>query len=116
MRVGWGVRKAVPVIEILILFLLWRRLGKILRGKGRQPLGYQVLAVAFWIFGGFAAAVAYGAYLVSINPRLDPAVDVPATTLYVVVLIGSGLGGAFALLMALVLAPLNQPSFTNWDT
>jgi hypothetical protein len=39
------------MLEIIILIILARKIGKIVEKKGRQKIGYQVMLVGLWIGG-----------------------------------------------------------------
>ena len=55
------VREELDVIEIFALYRMCRYLGRMLRSKGRNPLGWQFLLVMLWFLfefiGGFVAEV-----------------------------------------------------------
>jgi hypothetical protein len=57
------------MLEIWLLIRLCKRIGEIVRGKGRMAGGYQALTVLLWIGGeitgfvfGFSADLGNGAY------------------------------------------------------
>lgn len=91
------------MLEIILLFFLCRRLGEILRAKGRSPGWYQFLLVVLW-FGGelFGAIVTVAVF------------QVDGLALY----LGAILGAAGGALLAFVIAnsippmtPLGPPGF-----
>jgi hypothetical protein len=55
------------VLELIVLIMLCRSIGKKVRAKGRAPLGYQMLLLAMW-FGGEVGGGILGA-MVSVVTR-----------------------------------------------
>ncbi len=51
------------MLEIVALFFLCSKMGKMLRAKGWKPLFMQIMVVLAWFGSMFFAAVAYGVYL-----------------------------------------------------
>lgn len=47
------------MLEIILLFFLYRKMGSILRAKGYKPLKFQILVPVVWIGGEFAGAVIF---------------------------------------------------------
>jgi hypothetical protein len=83
------------VLEILFLVYLCRKLGAILRAKGRSAGGYQFLLVVLWFGGEIFGAVVTVAVL-----RMDGA---PA---YLGALLGAAGGATLAFVIANSLGPV----------
>src|SRR5262245_61407664 len=81
-----------PMLEILLLFFLCKKIGAIVAAKGHTKTGYQVMLVAFWIIGEISGAVL--AVVV-----LDFGEDNPLALLGPA-LLGAGCGAGIAFLIA----------------
>ena len=75
------------MLEILALFYLCKKIGKIIRAKDRKPFGYQLVTIFFWIVGE-VGGVLFG-NLMLMQQRFSHAL-----LLYLCSLIG-GAGGGF---------------------
>lgn len=98
------------MLEIVILVLLTRQVGKMVRAKGYSGLGYQAATVLLWLGGEMLGLYIGLAFLNEANYQ---------STIYLVLLIGvlcGGLGGLTAYLIARNLpsrpaAPQNRPDY-----
>ena len=52
------------MLEILILFFLCKKIGEIVRRKGRTAIGYQVMTVLFWIGGEVGGGIAWLIFMI----------------------------------------------------
>ncbi|MBY0523210.1 MAG: hypothetical protein K2R98_07415 [Gemmataceae bacterium] len=92
------------MLEILIVIMLCKNLGKRLREKGHTPLGYQVLLVVLWVGGEFTAAMLGGAISEVMNPGREPNM----LLLYGFALVGAATGAGITFLIANSLSPTEQ--------
>jgi len=81
------------MLEILFLIYLSKKIGKIVEAKGRKPGGYKAMLVAFW-FGGEIIGFIIGGAAVG-----------ESIGMYLIALIGAGIGAAVAFGIANNLAP-----------
>jgi hypothetical protein len=51
------------MLEIILLFFLCSRMGRLLRAKERKPLVMQILVVVVWMGSMFVGAMAYAFYV-----------------------------------------------------
>jgi len=76
------------VIEIIFVWLLAVRIGKLAERRGQKPLGFQLMLISLWfigeILGGFVGATLSGEVLI----------------IYPMALLGAGLGAALAFFLA----------------
>ena len=89
--------------EILLLIFLCRRLGQMLRAKGRTAGWFQALLVVCWfggeLVGGVAMLVLFGA---------SPGGGIDASA-YFGALLGAAGGAVIVFVLANTLAPLHAP-------
>jgi hypothetical protein len=85
------------MLEILLLIYLCRRLGAMLRAKGRSAGWMQVLLVVAWFVGEFMGAMV-GAMLMGID----------GAALYIGALLGAAAGAAAVFVLASSMAPGDQ--------
>jgi hypothetical protein len=131
-----GLVALAVLIELVALFLLWRKVGSLARAKGHRSRGYQLLAVLFLLAGQVLGAAA-GAYLVVeiMNTRVAEgrqpegwweaaqerwgAVpwreenESPLAVIYAFGVLGAAVGAGVALLFANDLAP--KPALSQAD-
>lgn len=86
------------MLEILLLIFLCKRLGTMLRAKGRSAGWFQVLLVVCWFGGEFVCALAM--MVITQNPNVD-------ATIYIGALLGAAGGAIIVFVIAHHLAPLN---------
>lgn len=79
------------MLEIILLIFLCKKIGAIIREKGRSPVAFQVLTVFLW-FGGEIAGAVVG-IIVSGNEEPGPAA-------YIFALVGAAVGATIAFLIA----------------
>jgi hypothetical protein len=72
------------LLEILLLIHLSKKIGKIVQAKGRKPGGFKAMLVAFW-FGGEILGLVIG------MSALGEGIG-----MYLVALVGAGIGAAVA--------------------
>ena len=94
------------MLEIILLFFLCKGLGTILRGKGRKPLGFQILLVVLWFGGEFAGGIVGGVIQAVRNPGQQE-FQMDATT-YLLALLGAAIGVCFVYFIAYILPPVQQ--------
>jgi len=90
------------MLEILFLVHLTRRIGHILKQKGRKSGWYKFLTVLLW-FGGEIIGGIIGAVIVEIS-ELNQAI------IYLVALMGAAAGAGAAFLIAKTVSPAAQYS------
>jgi hypothetical protein len=89
------------MLELIVIYVLCKKIGEILRGKGRNPLGYQVLTVLLW-FGGEIAGAFVGILVEAI--RQGGAVEGGLNLfVYLFALGGAAVGAAISLAIALLM-------------
>ena len=91
------------MLEILALWWLTKRIGEIVRKKGRESLPYQIIAVVLW-FGGEIAGVIFGLVL---SAFMD---DSLGCLIYVFALVGAVGGAGLAYFIATALSPADTLS------
>jgi hypothetical protein len=84
------------MLEIVLMSSLVRRIGALLRAKGRKPLLYQLLTVVLW-FGGEITGGVIGAVA-----------ELGAGT-YLLALLGAAVGATIAYTIARAAAPVAAP-------
>ncbi len=85
------------MLEILFLFFFARKIGEIVRLKGYEALGYQVMAIVLW-FGGEFAGACLGFALFGFDESAQ-------CIAYIVALIGAAIGAGVAYLVVNNLEP-----------
>jgi len=90
------------MLEILLLLVLTKRVGKIVEQKGRKSGWYKVLTVVLW-FGGELACMFVGAIIVEVF-------ELSLWVAYLFALGGAAAGGGIAYLIANILTPVNLVS------
>ena len=89
------------MLEILLIVFMCRRIGTIMRQKGRRPVWFQIALVLLWfggeIGGGLAAAV--------FQAMTGPAGSGGGMQIYLCALLGAGTGAGMAFLIAKSAAP-----------
>jgi hypothetical protein len=86
------------MLEILFLIFLAKKMGKIVEAKGREPGRYKAMLVAFW-FGGEILGLIIGRAIVG-----------EYAAIYLIALIGAGVGAVAAFGVASNLAPAGPES------
>ena len=81
------------MLEILFLFFLCKRLGAIVRAKGRSAVGLQVLLVVAWFAGEIMGAVVAAGVLGDGSGQFHPAA-------YLGALLGAACGATAVFLIA----------------
>jgi hypothetical protein len=84
------------MLEIILVSLLVRRIGALLREKGRKPLLFQFLTVVLW-FGGELTGAVIGA------------IAEMGAGAYLLALLGAAAGAAVAYAIARSAAPVVTP-------
>jgi hypothetical protein len=96
--------RGASMLEIIAIYLFCKNVGNIIRNKGRKPIGYQLMTVAFWfggeILGAIAGMIFFGFEEESINPLV-----------YVAALVGALIGGIVAMVIAKQLPNQNRTGF-----
>ncbi len=92
------------MLEILFLIHLSKKIGKIVEAKGRKPGGYKAMLVAFW-FGGEIVGLLIGGAMVG-----------ESIGIYLIALIGAGVGAAVSFGIANNLAPERPESQSQAGT
>ena len=80
------------MLEIVILFFLARKVGEIVRSKGRKAGWYQALVVVLWIGGELTGGV--------IGGIVGALTDTGMGLAYVFALLGAAVGAGISLLVA----------------
>jgi hypothetical protein len=84
------------MIEIIILFFIARRIGRIAKEKGLKPLRYQVLLIVLWFFGEFL----FGGFAYAFIGDTEL-----ACVAYLFAIIGALLGAGMAFLIVTIKKP-----------
>lgn len=92
------------MLEILFLIYLSKKIGKIVEAKGRKPGGYKALLVAFW-FGGEILGLVIGMSIAG-----------ESIAMYLIALVGAGIGAAVSFGIANNLAPETPESQSQVGT
>ena len=79
------------MIEILILVNLCKKIGEILRQKGRKPFGYQLTMVLVWFGAEFLCALQCGIILALIFSD-EAEIERFMPICYLAAILGAGLG------------------------
>jgi hypothetical protein len=90
------------MLEILLLWVLTKRVGKIVEQKGRKSGWYKVLTVVLW-FGGELAGGFVGLIIVEVF-------ELSLWVIYLFALGGAAVGAGIAYLIANILSPVNLVS------
>lgn len=85
------------MLEILAVWLLTKKVGKIVEAKGHRPTGYKILTVVLWIVGEI-----FGAVIGVIIAGFD---ESSQCLVYLIGLGGAVVGGGIAYLIAASLTP-----------
>jgi len=87
------------MLEILLLYFLGKRIARMMRDKGRSPVGYVFMLVGLWIGGEVLGAFGTAAFIAagSGQPGLLP---------YAGALGGAALGAITAFAIAAAMSPL----------
>jgi hypothetical protein len=95
--------------EIILLIVLGKQLGTIVRNKGHKAGWYQVLLVVLWFvgefLGAFAAAIATGAMARDGEPNM--------VFVYLSALFGAATGAVIAFAIAKSLTPVHEDEFAD---
>jgi hypothetical protein len=92
------------MLEILFLIFLAKKIGKIVEEKGRKPGRYKAMLVAFWFGGEIIGFIIGGAMLGE------------SIGMYLIALIGAGVGAAVSFGIANNLSPEGPESQTQART
>jgi hypothetical protein len=93
---GWGV------LEIFVVAILWRNIGKIVAAKGRKRLPYQLMVVAAWL-GGEVVGLFVGMIVDMIaTGNEEPSLLFP----YFTALTGAAAGAYISFLIAKAMPPI----------
>jgi hypothetical protein len=92
------------MLEILFLIFLAKKMGKTVEAKGRKAGRYKAMLVAFW-FGGEILGLIIGRAIVG-----------ESIAIYLIALIGAGVGAAAAFGVANNLAPAGPESQSQVGT
>jgi len=92
------------MLEIFFLIFLSKKIGKIVEAKGRKPGGYKAMLVAFW-FGGEIIGLIIGGAMFG-----------ESIAIYLIALIGAGVGAAASFGIANNLAPAGPESQSQAGT
>jgi hypothetical protein len=93
------------MLEIFLIWVCARKIGKIVADKGRSKIGYQLMLVGLWIGGEFIGAIV-GAILHA-NAGGPGVRGVPCMA-YVCALIGAAVGAGIAFAIANGLSPIQR--------
>lgn len=93
------------MLEIIVVIMLCKSIGNILRNKGRNPLLFQFLLVAMWIGGEVVGAVV-GMIVYAAQHGAPP--DGIALVPYLFAIGGAACGAGFVFLVAHLL-PSDEP-------
>ena len=94
------------MLEIILVIVLCKALGNLLRAKGRKPFWLQVMLVFSWIAGEFAAGVVAGIVHV-----IRYGEDAPmGFGIYLFAIVGAALGAGFTFFIAYMLPAQNSQS------
>ncbi len=88
------------MLEILALIMLWRKIGNVVSEKGRETIGYQLMAIGMWI-GGEILGFMIGTVLTGGGSEFNIAA-------YGLALVGAIAGGVTAYLIARSLTPASN--------
>ena len=84
------------MLEIIILFVMCKNMGQIVRRKGRRPLGFQLLLIGMWfggeIVGGLLGTIA--------TAMIDGQYEGVGPLAYLAALVCAGLGAWLAFRIA----------------
>jgi formylglycine-generating enzyme required for sulfatase activity len=89
------------MLEILAVWWLTRRIGQIVRRKGRKSVWYQVLTIVLWCVGELSGAL--------LGWILTDAGESGQCLIYILALAGAGTGAAIAYWIANSLTPATLP-------
>ena len=93
------------MLEIIVVFVLARKIGKIVADKGRKRIGYQLMLVGFWLGGEFMGALV-GAFIQAASG--GPAAREFSWPVYICALLGAATGAGIAFAIANSLPPLRE--------
>ena len=94
------------MLEVLLLVFLGKRIARMMRNKGRSPVGYVFMLVGLWIGGEILGAFGTAALAVdSGGPGFLP---------YIGALAGAALGATTAFAIAAALAPVTPPMVSGF--
>lgn len=102
------------MLEIFLVVVLCKALGKMLRAKGRNPLGLQVMLVVLWILGEVIGGAVAGVLHLIRNGENAPM----GFGVYLFAIGGAALGAALTFLVAYLLPAKDsgpQPMAMNVD-
>jgi hypothetical protein len=89
------------MLEIIILFLMCRNIGTIVRKNGRNAIGFQLALIGLWIageiLGGFVGAM--------VTMMVDGRYEGVGVLTYLFALLGAGIGAFIAFRIARSTAP-----------
>lgn len=89
------------MLEIVLVIVLCRHLGGLIRAKGRKAWPYQTMLVLLWFGGEFMAGIVYGVvYAIRYGGIPDTDFNL---AIYAVALVGGGLGAGLVYLIAALL-------------
>lgn len=97
------------MLEIIVVILLCGRMGKLMRAKGRKPLLFQIMLVAFWLGGEIGASIIYAIAQVVITGG-EPEIGFVA---FIVAIGGGVVGAGIAFLIASLVPPSESVTRTS---
>jgi hypothetical protein len=99
------------MLEIIVLIVLGKSIARIVRAKGRSPVGYVVTLIGFWF--GFELAGGVVGVIVSliVYPNEDPALII----LLPIAWLGAAFGAGLAFLIASSVSSLHDRYDDDYD-
>ena len=88
------------MLEIIALWALCRKIGQMVKAKGRKSGGYIALTIVLWIFGELVGAVMGALLTYNSDSRC---------LVYGIALLGAAVGAGIAYLIAKNVSPVAQP-------
>lgn len=85
------------MLELILLVVLCKSIGNVLRNKGRNPLLFQIMLVGMWI-GGEIAGFIVGDVIYAIRHGAAP--DEFELSGYLYAIVGAACGAGFTFLVA----------------
>lgn len=90
------------MLEILVLFFLCKKIGEMVRRKGRTAIGYQVMTVLFWIGGEVGGGIAWVIFMIVTGAQIGADIDL---TIIPFALVGAAMGAGLSFLIVHWLPP-----------
>jgi hypothetical protein len=89
------------MLEIIILFLMCRNIGTIVRRNGRNAIGFQLALIGLWIAGEILGGIAGAMVSMVVDGRYEGV----GVLSYLFALLGAGIGAFIAFRIAKSTAP-----------